>query len=846
MTGFFLTIGFTPCKAQTFEWAKRIGGAGEESCRTMALDNQGNIYLAGSFQGTNVDFDPGSGTALLTSSGGSVDIFFAKYDLSGNYLWARRVGGAGEDIPGKIAVDGSGNVLIGGWYTSAGCDFDPGQGTANLSSAGLGDIFFAKYDTDGKYLWVKSMGSIGPDGCHDIRADNSGNVFITGYFAGMVDFDPGPGTATMTDAGGGDLFFAKFDPSGNYLWAKRAGGSQYEVGNGINIDNSGNIYISGPFRSPDADFNPGAGTALLSSAGGYDIFLAKYDATGNYIWAKRTGGSADELGGDVEFDLSGNICVLGVYQSANIDFDPGPGTVLLSSAGGWDVSVSKFTPDGNLLWANGFGSTGDEYYTGLILDQDDNFYLSGFFSNTIDLDPGTGTGRAASAGGFDSFYAKYDSGGGYIWSMTIGGSASENGGPVACDLSGHLYTVMRFNGSGVDMNPDRGTASLSSAGGTDLAIIKFSLHLETDTINQLAFSNTAPDGNNEIYTVYADGTGLTRLTNSSQRECGPAWSPDGSKIAFYVHYNDLNWSEFIMDADGKNSKRLTNTANVCDGPPAWSPDGKYIAFGRWYPQENYRAELWMMDADGTNQHCVGTFSGDHPSWSPDGSKLVICLQKSDRSSIAVVNPDGTGLSEISSEGTENWWPAWSPDGGRIAFQSNRSGDHEIYVIRTDGSNPVRLTNNPGEDGEPDWSPDGMRIAYSSMVGGRYEIKVMNIDDARPFRLVNLQSHNINPAWKPASSASYDHQSNAGGFSLLQNYPNPTLGQTIIGFNLGKEGPVVLDVIDINGREVFSRNMGIKNIGEHRLAIDLTSLTPGKYFYKLTSGKNAIVKKLVKF
>jgi dipeptidyl aminopeptidase/acylaminoacyl peptidase len=212
----------------------------------------------------------------------------------------------------------------------------------------------------------------------------------------------------------------------------------------------------------------------------------------------------------------------------------------------------------------------------------------------------------------------------------------------------------------------------------------------------------------------------------------------------------------------------------------------------------------------------------------------------------VVNPDGTGLTEISTEGTENWWPAWSPDGDRIAFQSNRSGDHEIYVIRTDGSNPVRLTNNPGEDGEPDWSPDGRLIAYSSMVGGRYEIKVMNTDDTRPFRLVNLQLHNINPAWKPASSVSYDYLNTTSGFSLFQNFPNPTGGQMVVGFHQDREGPVVLSVFDVNGREVFSRNMGIKKIGEHRLAVDLASLTPGQYFYKLTSGKNAIVKKFVKF
>ncbi|MFA6128646.1 MAG: SBBP repeat-containing protein, partial [Bacteroidales bacterium] len=321
--GFALAIGFASGYTQTFEWAKRIGGPAQESCRSMALDNEGFIFVTGSFQGSNVDFDPGTGNAWLSSSGGSVDIFIAKYDPSGNYLWAKKIGGAGEDIPGLVTLDGSGNAIIGGWFSSVGCDFDPGTGTANLSAAGYCDIFFAKYDTDGNYIWAKSMGSTGYDGCHDIRTDQSGNVFVTGYFTGTVDFNPGPGVATMTDAGGGDLFFAKYDPSGNYLWAKRAGGSLYEVGNSINIDNSGNIYLSGPFMSPDADFDPGAGTAVLSTAGGYDMFLAKYDAGGNYLWAKRTGGSADEIGGEIEIDGSGNLLVIGVYKSANIDFDPG-------------------------------------------------------------------------------------------------------------------------------------------------------------------------------------------------------------------------------------------------------------------------------------------------------------------------------------------------------------------------------------------------------------------------------------------------------------------------------------------------------------------------------------------
>jgi Tol biopolymer transport system component len=811
----------------------------------MALDNEGFIFVTGSFQGSNVDFDPGTGNAWLSSSGGSVDIFIAKYDPAGNYLWAKKIGGASEDIPGLVTVDGSGNAIIGGWFSSASCDFDPGAGTVNLGSAGYSDIFFAKYDTDGNYIWAKSMGSTGYDGCHDIRTDQEGNILITGYFNDTVDFNPGPGVATLTHAGGGDLFFAKYDPSGNYLWAKRAGGSFYEVGNSINTDNSGNIYLSGPFMSTDADFDPGAGTAILSTAGGYDMYLAKYDAEGNYLWAKRIGGSADDIGGEIEIDRSGNLLVIGVYKSANIDFDPGSGVTILSSGGGWDLSLSKFTAAGTFLWADGFGGTGDDYHTGLTLDAEDNVYLCGLFSNTIDLDPGAGNVRVTSGGGTDCFYAKFGPSGNYVWSMILGGRAEENGGPVTLDLSGHLYTVLNFNGSGVDMDPGQGTFSLSSSGATDLAIIKFSLLPEPGSLSQLAFSNTGPDGNNEIYTIFSDGTGLTRLTNSTQRECGPAWSPDGSKIAFYIHYNDLSWSEFIMDIDGATITRLTNTANVCDGPPSWSPDGRFIAFGRWYSLENYRAELWVMNADGTNQHRVGNFSGDHPAWSPDGSKIAICYHKANGSSIAVVNPDGSNLMEISTEGNENWWPAWSPDGEKIAFQSNRSGDHEVYVIRADGSNPVRLTDNPGEDGEPDWSPDGKQIAYSSMVNERYVIKIMNSEGSSPLVLASLQEHNINPAWKPIPASSEANQTVRQGFSMMQNYPNPVNDQTTIEFTMEKEGPVKLDLMDINGKLVNTLLNSNKTAGKHYVTIDLTSISPGSYFFNLYTDKSMITKKLIK-
>ncbi len=152
--------------------------------------------------------------------------------------------------------------------------------------------------------------------------------------------------------------------------------------------------------------------------------------------------------------------------------------------------------------------------------------------------------------------------------------------------------------------------------------------------------------------------------------------------------------------------------------------------------------------------------------------------------------------------------------------------------------------NPGEDGEPDWSPDGTRIAYSSMVGGRYEIKVMNPDDTPPFRLVNLQIHNINPAWRPAPVSTSAKTPGTSGFSFLESYPNPTNGRTIIGFTIDQEGPVKLDILDINGKVVKTIINGYLSAGKHSLNLDLGNLSAGTYVNRLSVKNNLITRKLI--
>jgi len=325
-----------------FLWSKSIGSTGDDKGYSIAVDAAGNVYITGYFKLT-VDFDPGAGTANLTASVES-DIFFAKYDANGNYIWANNIGGTYAEAGYSITVDGSSNVYITGMFRQT-ADFDPSAGIANLTSVDLEDVFFAKYDSLGNYLWAKSISSIangdGDDQGYNIAVDAGENVYITGYFGSTADFDPGAGTANLTSVGFSDIFFAKYDPSGNYLWAKSIGDVGFDRGYGISVDAGGGVYVTGYF-SGIADFDPGAGTANLTAIGSSaDIFYAKFDPSGNYLWAKSIGSTNDDIGHSIAVDAGGYIYMTGRFEGI-ADFDPGPETINLATAGLADIFFAKY------------------------------------------------------------------------------------------------------------------------------------------------------------------------------------------------------------------------------------------------------------------------------------------------------------------------------------------------------------------------------------------------------------------------------------------------------------------------------------------------------------------------
>lgn len=316
-------------------WAKNFGGSGYEYSNHINVDNLGCIYACGSINSGNIDFDLGEGTCYLSSNNGP--IFILKLDSSGGFLWAKNMGGydsVNYHWGKSICVDNQYNVYFTGVYSGINSDFDPNEGIFNMTSNGKNDIFIMKLNSSGSFVWAKTIGGTEDDRGKCITLDNSNCIIVTGTYGNTVDFDPGSGTFELTTLSR-ESFILNLDAQGNFNWVKSTKGiSEFHI-----IDNNNYIYTTGGF-SGTVDFNPDEGVFNLICFGQSDIFLEKYDASGNFIWVKQMGGSSYEIGTSLVKDYSGSIYLGGTYYGT-VDFDPNESISYQTSNGLGEAFVIK-------------------------------------------------------------------------------------------------------------------------------------------------------------------------------------------------------------------------------------------------------------------------------------------------------------------------------------------------------------------------------------------------------------------------------------------------------------------------------------------------------------------------
>lgn len=390
-----------------------------------------------------------------------------------------RLGSTGLDYGKAVAIDDDRNAYLALYFQNT-VDFDSGPSTSNLPASSFVDIAFAKYDAGGNLIWARHLPNTNAtpaqaDIPHGIVIDAQTNLYLTGYYSGTLDFDPGPGQVLRTSFGNYDAWVSSYDPNGNWKWTQTLGNTN--IGNAteeraydIAVEPSGHAYIAGFFEGA-------LNRVGLASAGGQDGVISKFDPFGNPDWTFALGSTTNDQVQAIALDGLGHLFAIGSFRGT-VDFDPGPATSNLTSIGaGTDIFAARYTTNAVLNWAFRIGGNGFDQGApgGLSADPTGNIYFTGRFQQTTDFDPGPGTRNLTSTGGDDLFVASYTPDGALRWVFAVGGNGLDGGHRVRLDPETNVYVSGWFTGN-ADFDGGSGThvvSATSTNGGSDAFIAKY-------------------------------------------------------------------------------------------------------------------------------------------------------------------------------------------------------------------------------------------------------------------------------------------------------------------------------------------------------------------------------------
>lgn len=497
---FFIFCSHISLIAQSisFEWANQASFVTKD----MTIDNQGNIYRTGYFYGT-VDMDPGLGIVNLTPIGEN-DIFIQKLDPDGNLLWAKSFGGVFGDWGRGISVDNNGNVFTCGTYKYT-VDFDPGIDTFNMTSYGNSDMFVQKLDSNGFFIWAKSIDGTYGAIPYDMDIDASGKLYIIGSFRETVDFNPGIGVRNLTAEGFLDVFIQKLSNDGDLEYIKQMKGPGSNEGRSICVNDNGEAYVSGYFQQ-SVDFDPELGVEILISQGVHDQFFQKLDTIGNLLWVKQLNPNSYLFNrkGDIYLDNNENLYITSNFIDT-MDADVGPGVQTMICPGNDDVCVLKLNKNGQFIWAKQIGGYGKIYAPSLYTNNSGDLYLTGNFDGEIDFNPNSGNTILNSLTANDAYILQLDSNGNHNWVRHYGGLDSNYvfGTNIVVNDNEDAYVAGSFLRT-IDFNPGTQDYFMNSINGGGYYLQKFASCSPSQSIDII-----------NVCSAYTWINGVTYTTNNS-------------------------------------------------------------------------------------------------------------------------------------------------------------------------------------------------------------------------------------------------------------------------------------------------------------------------------------------
>jgi hypothetical protein len=424
----------------THNWSKAAisdSTGGKCSGVAVARDINNNLYVAGTFSGV-ADFDPSVSLFKIVSASTLDDIFIAKYSAAGNFIYAKCIAGVGTKTVGSLTVDNSGYLYLCGGFNGI-ADFDPSAAANTLMSVNnTNDGFIVKYDLNGNLINVSQIGSLGSEYVSSIAINTSGNVYATGNFQGVSDFDPSSATFSLTSIGADDIFFAKYSSAGNLQFVNNIGGVFSDVATSISIGKNSTIHLTGYFTDV-VDFDPSIAIATRTSqSSSQDVFVTKYDSTGNYLYAINIGGSGNDRPLSIKSDTSDASYICGYFQGVT-DFDPSSLSYNLSTTNSQAGFIAKYNSLGNFVYAqqisSGFTNSNYAGINSLVIDKNNSAYITGFL---VTVGPFANTTSSV-------VIAKYNSIGTNLYFKLLPGFSGCNGRAIAIDTIGNSFITGAYN-----------------------------------------------------------------------------------------------------------------------------------------------------------------------------------------------------------------------------------------------------------------------------------------------------------------------------------------------------------------------------------------------------------------